>query len=815
MNAAWLVAGVEKVFKRLTIDENVSAIGTWSAVRNVVEDLAAFSEITVEREGIQIFGGRIERPGIDFSRAGSEIRPGGFDYTIKLTDYLTPQSSIVDTATAAALATLISNTPFSLDIIDTFGYITDPLILDTTCEFLYFDFYNTCIEFLRTEEDSTEVDTDVNVLPDPEYRAAFFYDGVTRREYAFYGTGGTLRYRWSDDCGVTWSAEIDTTLAIVGNNFSVAWYDSKVYVFLEDAGGNTDFYRGTINDGTGAVTLGLIAGNIFANWMRSGPFFTPNGNIWVVENTGGNNDAWESINDGVAWNNRFTGTEVLWYMLPKSDGEDMWLIEFDVGNTHLELWDWDKSLTTQAYVNQIRDFAGDLLDHVAGCQNAEFKIHLAYCDNNNELFYRGSSVAGVWGTERSVSTNMVVLGTAAFHICADRYLYAYIGVIDNAGFRVAKASETTWAAPVAGLSEQGPNVSAPATGLWDGEVGCFFSLIGFDDDLWFYLMDPVGIRIDGGLVIGYFLTNTITAGGTFVRWGYCAADGVEVAGTDWSVRLAADDSLLGTGGQKVTFDMDIASGNTAETSIKIRADMTDLGTDPYIEEISVSEKVDEVTFELDFEDVYTGMLKWAALSGAEFWLDSADVLHVAYARGSDKSDRVILKNGKTGDYPEVEPNIKVVSRDPDWAPFANAIKVIGAAGPPRIETEVKDQPSIDEHGEHWYCHRDPDIQTVQMAETVGAIQLALRNTVIDRIRAAILDEYDPTDISIGDNVWVVAEFGDDVATKLNASMRVVSLTRSWGPDGEQVSLELINLISASEYWAHLVTIADLTRWVTA
>jgi len=268
-------------------------------------------------------------------------------------------------------------------------------------------------------------------------------------------------------------------------------------------------------------------------------------------------------------------------------------------------------------------------------------------------------------------------------------------------------------------------------------------------------------------------------------------------------------------GQKVPFDIDLAGVDPVETTIKFLVDMTDTGTDPYIYYINFSERIDELTMELDFEDAYTGMLKWVTLSGGEFWLDGAGVLHVAYRRGSDKSDRVILKNSKTGDYPEVEPNIKVVSRDPDWAPFANAIKVIGAEGAPRIEAEIKDQPSIDEHGEHWYCHRDPDIQTVQMAETVGAIQLVLRNTVIDRIRAVILDEYDPTDISIGDNVWVVAEFGDDVATKLNASMRVVSLTRSWGPDGEQVSLELINLISASEYWAHLVTIADLTRWVTA
>jgi len=822
MKATWKVAGVEKAFKRLTIDENVSSIGTWSAVRDEVEDLAPFSPITVEREGITIFGGRIERPDIDFSRAGSEIRPGGFDYTIKLTDYLTPQKPIANKTTDEALEILLENTPFTRNIIDEFGYITDPTVYDTTCEFLEFAFYDTCIEFLHTTEIITEVDLAGNTLPaSPALRCCFWTDtGVNRRMYIFYKSGGNLKYRFSNDCGATWSAEanpIGGPIAVPTANWSVVWYNSKVYLFLEDGvGGNTDFWRGTIDDDDGEVHLGLIAGNIFANGIRAGPIFDNEGHIWVIEDTVGNGDVWENINDGapLSWSNEFTAQRVAKLLLPRAaDAGDIWIIEFDAGD--LELWYWDESLGApeiedSTIVNE-PDFVA-----IGGAQNADYTVHIAWKDNTNNIFYDWKTEAGAWN---GVQTFGIGGSTDnCFQISADRGVSAYIFAISAAGFQSMKIKSgvaTAWNS-IAGVAPGAPFFTqSPQTGLWDGELAVFGITLDTDDDLWYALLDPFGIRIDRGLATGYFLTNTITAGGFFVRWGYCAADGIEVPTTDWSVRLAADDSLLGTGGQKVTFDMDIASGNTAEEDIKIRADMTDSVTDPYVDEISFSEKIDSVTMELDFEDVYTGMLKWVALSGAEFWLDSSDELQVAYTRGSDKSNLVFLKNSKTSDYPAIEPNIKVISRNPDWAPFANAIKVIGAEGPPRVEAEVTDQPSIDEHGEHWYCHRDPDIQTTQMAETVGAIQLARRNTVIDRIRAVILDEYDPTDIEIGDNVWVVAEFGDDVATKLNASMRVVSLNRSWGPDGEQVSLELINLISASEYWAHLVTIADLTRWVTA
>ena len=826
MNAALKVAGVEKTFKRLMIDEKVAAIGTWDAVRAEIEDLTAFSVITVERGGIEIFGGRIERPGIDFSRRGSEIRPSGFDYTIKLTDYLTPQSSIADTATATALATLITNTPFTLNIIDTFSYIADPTIFDTTVEFLQFDFSDTCIVYdpntpLEVDEESHDAST--IQLPSNFFRATFF-NGTY--QFVFWEDGlGNIFYDARSLAGA-WKGATDTLInTAVARQFAIAFNGTTVFLFVFD-GANTDLYTTAIAGNV--LTFALKLNNVVAGWIQWAACFDSEGDIWIVDN----NIIYESTDGGATWNNRGnTGGLPILALFPDQVAGDIHAIVRDAGPNDLEDWLYDKSVPGFAFSLKIGNEV-HTIDSAAGGVDGDWHINLIYQDNpapgfNTELWYTEFTPGVGWSAPVMVE-NDTPAGTQPlddlWHACCDGAGNTYLYWTNPGGQLMCDAR-------IAGVWDKGnlfsavggdPNAPPHCPMAWMVDDNAGWYELGIH--IWrsdavldgrFYLQAPLYMRLNAGQTTGWFRTNTITAGGSFVKWGYCAAVGVQFADTDWSVRLAADNSLLGTGGQQPTFDIDIATGGTTQTSIKILVEFTYVAVDPYVSEISVSEKIDEVTLELDFEDVYTGMKKWAALAGAEFWLDSSDVLHVALARGSDKSNRVFLKNSKTSDLPALEPNIKVVSRNPDWAPYANAIYVIGAAGPPRIEAEVKDQPSIDVYGEHWYCHRDPDIQTVAMAITVGSIELTRRNTVIDRIGVVILDEYDPKDIEIGDVVWVVAEFGDDVATKLNSAMRVVSLNRSWGTGGEQVSLELINLIAATEYWGHLVTISDLTRWVTA
>lgn len=805
------VEGVEKSHTLLGIDEDVKAIGRWDVLLPEVEYVAPFSDIVVLRGGVTIFKGRVELPKTDFDAGGSTLDLRGYDYTIVLTDYLVPSASIVDTATTAALTTLLSLTPFGLSVNSQFSYVSDPLVLDSTCEFLNFDFNDTCIEFAEVEEDEEEIDTGVNTVPDPEFRGCFWYDGATTRFYVFYASGGTVRYRFSADCGVSWSAEQDTTYVVATNHFSVAWYDSKVYLFLEDAGGNTDFYRGTITDATGLVAFALIAGNIFANWMRAGPWFAADGHIWVVEETGGNGDCWESINDGVGWNNRFTGTEVVLYMLPKSDN-NMWVFEHDVANTDLELWDW---IAAEAFVNKIDDLTTP--GPFSGCMHADYTINIVWLETAgaDQLHYGKKTEAGAWMAILHIDPAGVLVATTAWQVSADRGITAYVGALTATGFEfvtIVANVEGTWINPVA---EQGPNVQAPACGLWDGELAVFFSFEGFNDDLWFWLPAPEGIRINRGQTTGWFRTDDIIAGGTFIKWGYVVADGVQLGDTVWDVQDGSDVDIIT--GQSVPFDLDYAGVDASETTIKLYVTMTDTGTDPYVSEIDVSERIDEVTLDLDHEDCYTGMRKWATLSGGDFWVEEAAgvfTVHVATTRGSDKSAVVTLKNAKTGLYPDVVPNIKVVDHTYDWESYANKIYMIGSGtGGSRVEVEVYNEPGVDIYGEHWISARDADLADEPMARTRAAEILLAKGTVVQRVNVEFLDDYDPATIEIGDVVMVAAEFGDDVATRINGTMRAIRLTREYGV-GERVVAQLVSEIKAVEFYNRLVRISDLERWVT-
>ena len=398
----------------LSFTEDVSTIGEWRSTLQEVTDITPFTGITIEREGVVVFAGRVENPNIGFDRSGSTLSPAGFDYNIILTDYLVPSSSIVDSSTNATLTEILSETSIVLSLESTFSYLTDPTALDTTCEFLAFDFSDTCIEYENTGEQITEVDTDVNTLPaGPEFRCSFWADTGNTRFFIFYESGGNLKYRHSDDCGATWSAEANPVggpVALGTAVWSVAWYDSKVYVFLEDGAGNTDFWRGGIADATGVVTLALIAGNIFANPIRAGPIFDNEGDIWVIEETGGNGDVWESVNDGLNWNNRFTASQVAKYLLPRgADAGDIWIIEHDVGNADLELWVWDSDASPPDFWDQkIDDIA--VVGNVSGAQNADHSIHLAWTDNVVDIFYSWRTETGGFSAPQTL-TGVINMGS--------------------------------------------------------------------------------------------------------------------------------------------------------------------------------------------------------------------------------------------------------------------------------------------------------------------------------------------------------------------------------------------------------------------
>ena len=408
MKATWKVGGVEKVFKRLSIAESVSEIGDWSAERDEVENLIAFTTITVEREGVEIFGGRVERPGIDFSRAGSEIKPSGFDYTIKLTDYLAPKASIVDTATAAALAIILFNTPFALSIESSFSYIADLITLEETLEFLDFTFSNTCIEY-----DLTEIELD-HTLPTNNVassgctggRGSFYYDGATKRFYVWYvDDNGDLLYEHSPD-GTNWT-QVDSGINPTGDYWSVAWYNNKVWLFVYD-GANTDFYRGTINDGTGTVAWDggfNPVNNIFAHYIVAGPVFDDTGHIWIIryDDPAGFRRVYESIDNGATWNLRFSDVINRGAMgiLPTGVDGDMYVFVWNFGTTDMEEWLWDRSAGTFTFQARIGNATFMIEADCASFIDYTPAVTWGSWGANAGLYY-SEKTGGVWTTHQLI-----------------------------------------------------------------------------------------------------------------------------------------------------------------------------------------------------------------------------------------------------------------------------------------------------------------------------------------------------------------------------------------------------------------------------
>ena len=815
------IEGDRKRTTSINVDENVSSIGKLTAVLPEVERVIIFDDFTVERGGVEIFDGRIQEPSPRFSSAGLEHNIMGYDYTVLLKDYLTPSTSIVDSDTDTVLTEALSETPFTLNLLETFQYLDNATIFNSTREFLDLTFNDTGIEYIISTEISEEVDTGVNVLPDPEFRSTFWAKtATTDRHFIFYSDGGAnLKYRHTDDGGVTWSAEVDSGVAIVSNHFSLMYHLGVVFLFIEDAGGRTDVYSGIVDDLTGGIIFAIHANNIFNNWMQAGPWVDVDGDIWVIENTGGNNDAWESTDLGLTWNNMFTGQEVIKYMLPQDTDGDMWCFELDTINNHFELWDYDRSAgAPEVYVSLIRDFGADALQHIAGAQNPDYNIYLAYSDDDFDLWFRYATSTGVWAAEESVTTTLIEV--TSFHITADKIVSGYLAVMSAAGFSSVKIKAGVYGdLTILESTEQGGYVTAPASSLLDGEYSCHFSWIGFADDLWFTLLQPYGITIERGYGVGTFQTSTITATGSMINWGWVTGDGLYIQrGSDivWDILDPALNVLLND--KIVPFDMYQLGLDPAETQIIVRATLTNNIGNPYVYEFDYSEYVDQLTIDFDYDDCYTALNKWSTISEGEFWVTEdggAFTVNVGY-RGRDRSSSVILKNALSNEYPEVVPNVKIVSYTPDWGSFANIIMVIGAGtGSSRIEQEARNQDSVNTYDEHWSSIRNQDIMTDAMARSVGALALDTSGTVIKRVTAELVDKNESTLIEVGDLVTVSFVFSNDVDVDLNQTMRIVALNRDYSSSGERVLIELSSQNKATLFYDYLLKTNSLERWVTS
>ncbi|HUW44779.1 MAG TPA: hypothetical protein VMW50_03195 [Dehalococcoidia bacterium] len=819
------IEGVEKPHMgQLNVEWDVSTLDSFRATLRVAEDLAGYAEATIERDNIEIFGGRIQTPKIRFGAEGTGMTVEGYDYTIMLQDYLTPAQSIVDKTTAAALALILTNWPHAIAPIDgAFAYISQLEEWETSLEFLRdIELYtDTCIEFAITDP---EINNEFRTGTIQSYSAGglhncFFYDGTTQRFYIFYREGGDICYDRSVD-GVTWTRVV-TPYACPSNHFSVAWHDNKVYLFFEGAANVTDLYRGTINDPDGVINFVWRDGDIFANpnAMRFGPVWGNEGHIWVVEEVA-NGRAWESEDDGASWNARFVGPadHNLWGVVPRrilyGAGDMIGFVLNDVVDD-LEEWLYDKSVPSFTRTRKICDTTGDIDALQATVSHHYYNPWVCFRDGTTIYVY--SLFGAVWSSRYSGTVGDY---DGSFSFCCDAGEAAYLIYNQPAGSFVIKlggAGDVTW--PVtstymwypSGTIFGGSNPFAE-----EGDLGVFFCALDSDADGWFILFPPTGIRLHEFSNSGSFRADAVTTSG--VQWGLLTSENIEVL-DDWSILDNANVLLLD--GIETTYDLHYdGSLDPAENVVKVKCDLYRLvAQQPYVSAFAISERLDEVTMDTDYEDCFIGVSRLADLAGAEFWVEKAGGVYTLYfstRRGSDKSNLVVLKSAKTADYPTVEPNIKFLENTFDWDRYANCIKVIGGTvDGVRVEGTVKDPTEIAAFGQEvWKTLRDADILTVSMAVQRGYIELQRRNAVSLRITGRFLDEYDPKDIEIGDSVTLVAEW-DDGALKISGSHRIIQLSRDYGADGEQVSASFSNQMKAAEYWAYMSKTATLERWFTA
>jgi len=659
------IEAVEKTSQSITVDWDVSTLDSFRARLLVAESLAGYDEATIERDDVEIFGGRIQNPRIRFGPRGTGMTVEGYDYTVMLQDFLTPPQNIPNHTTEDALDHILENWPFSAETDGVFAYISLLEEWVTSLEFLMdIELYtNTCIEFaIETPEINDEHrEGDIQSFGEGGLHNCFFYDGTTKRFYIFYREGDVICYDHSVD-GNTW-VRVATALACTTHRFGVAWHSNKVYLFLEDAGGNTDFYRGTITDGNGVIAF-VYRSQPFTNPMRFGPVWDDQGDIWIVEEVA-RGQAWESDDDGDTWAPRFVAPadHNLWGVLPIGTNGDMMGFVVDILGDDLEEWLWDADSPPFARVRDI-DGTNNDIDELQAAINHNYTPWVCWRDGSTVTVNHLS--AGVWGVAGSAG----ITGTnRLFSFCCDAGEGAYLLQNRTAGAIVYKflagALDTTW--PVtSGIAWQpsGAKIRGSNPFAEEGDLGVFFCGEA-DGDGWFILFPPTGIRLYEGHATGSFRTVAVTASGAppaMVYWGLLTSENIEVH-DDWSILDNANAVLLS--GIETPYDLHYEGGlDPAENVVKVFCDLEDTGVDPYVIAFDLSERIDQVTMDTDYEDCFVGVSRLADLAGAEFWVEKVAgvyTLHFSTRRGLDKTNLVVLKNSKTPDYPAVEPNIKLLS----------------------------------------------------------------------------------------------------------------------------------------------------------
>ena len=436
--------------------------------------------------------------------------------------------------------------------------------------------------------DSLEVQNEYvgTVFPcNPGCTPCFYYNGATPRLYIFYEDGlGDIRYRRSQD-GVTWT-DVDTTANLgLSGFYSVTWDDTNVYLIFSD-GVNIDCWVGTIADATGIITFGAQYNNVVAlAGIMSGPTFDSQGHIWAVFYDGAaatTARGYESDDAGATWTLRLNpGANHELYALAdvNSDG-DVYGLVFDIANTDIELWTWDRSGGTFTFTEKIDD--EDDCDAIFCCQDADYNITLFWGDVDADEYYLASNRTGVW-----VVTNTGISGLVDSELTSDGY-YTYLMYADAVGGIIQKCLGATMGAALPiGVTAR---VGAPLGYTQDGHVGIFFIKTDADNDLWCLICQPEAIRLVEGVATGDIKTFAVTASATMTSWGHLTENALAHADQSWDVLNVADGLIVG--GLTADVDLNAAGVPATTTTIKLQPTLTDTGVDPLLYSFTLKERVE-------------------------------------------------------------------------------------------------------------------------------------------------------------------------------------------------------------------------------
>lgn len=328
-------------------------------------------------------------------------------------------------------------------------------------------------------------------------------------------------------------------------------------------------------------------------------------------------------------------------------------------------------------------------------------------------------------------------------------------------------------------------------------------------------------RIDeGSEVTGVYQTTVHTLSGS--NWGTLTSTDVDIYNLSWDVEDDVGVDIVT--GLALPVNLDTEGVPSTETDIVIEANFTQKGENTsFVKDISIGEEGTILSSYHDAENTYRGIEKISEQLDAEYKLGYDDLVDFVDELGEDKTADVELFTSRSQSlFPDKEPTLLIVERNPDWGYYANCILVIGGTpeGESRVYATAKDTDEIatmserlggQHNGEVWYVVRDPELLTASGCQNRANTEKTVRVGIYERISGTVKNTSIIDGVVRGDTITV-----HDRNTDVDHSARILGLHVSYdGKGNKTVSLDLLKVARSSSLNRHVGSINDLKRYATA